>query len=385
MLPEVLNHPHKAPVFLVRVDYIHMCQDAPDPHAAGFILSLIEYWTRVKAESNKQAIIANSLADEPTQDTSLWVYKTEDELKAETLGLFGDKKLRANREWLIEQGFLFKRNNPKIPSDRTLQFHLGFKAIQKALDGMSYASDHVAELPDGPAELPHDPAELPHDPAKLPDASGRNAGTIPKTTTETTPETTTESDSRTDVRTPPLTGGSSSGQTKGRNDRDDHQRVAPTPTDRSGLPQTPCGRHIVKAIGRGTKKLSPSEEKLLNHELTAFDGGKKRTFTLNELYDTEPLFGEWIDVLAGKLYNRWRSDDRPIPKAMMFTALTTGGGEGRYKVNQSIQDYFDWKETRAATEALNAQSYAPIEPNDLDERWAMYAAITGEEDETEGE
>lgn len=99
---------------------------------------------------------------------------------------------------------------------------------------------------------------------------------------------------------------------------------------------------------------------MLNGELTAFDGGQQRTFTLNELYDTEPLFPEWIDVLAGKLRNRWPTTTKPVPKRMMFAALTTGGGDGKYKVYQTIQDFFEFKESRAAKKQVDGQSTVPV-------------------------
>lgn len=127
---------------------------------------------------------------------------------------------------------------------------------------------------------------------------------------------------------------------------------------------------------------------MLDGELTAFDGGQLRTFTLNELYETEPLFPEWIDVLAGKLRNRWTTTNKPIPKRMMFAALTTGGGEGRYKVYQTIQDFFEFKASRAAKESFNAQGYAPIVETEstraLDTMWATLFDNVGNDD-TEGE
>jgi hypothetical protein len=126
-LPEIFPHTE---VYFLRFseDMIDICADAPDPKCAGAILCMFEYWTRVKLVHKSQSEIENAITAqgglEPTQNTSLWIYKSAEDLQTETLGLFGIKKLRANREWLIEQGFLHSRNNPTYAWDHTLQYLL---------------------------------------------------------------------------------------------------------------------------------------------------------------------------------------------------------------------------------------------------------------------
>lgn len=179
-LPNILQHPQSTYLIMVREDLIRICDDAPDPQCAGVILALFEYWMRVKKANQPQAQIENSIAvkggAKPTQDDSLWVWKTEEQLKKETFNIYGIKKLRLHREWLVNAGFLLKRKNPKYGWDQTLQYQLNIGAIQTALDVWQGCRVDAAELPDGPAELP--------------DESGQTAAAIPETTSETTKKTT---------------------------------------------------------------------------------------------------------------------------------------------------------------------------------------------------
>ncbi len=147
-LPELFNH-DKAYFVRFSEDMVGICEDAPDPKCAGAILCVFEYWTRVKLAHRSQAEIENAIAvkhgEEPSQDTSLWVYKTAEDLMAETLGLFGKMKMRENREWLVERRFLYTRNNPKYGWDRTLQFHLNIQETSHALAAWQKCRMHVPE------------------------------------------------------------------------------------------------------------------------------------------------------------------------------------------------------------------------------------------------
>lgn len=170
-LPNIFNH-DKTYFLRLSEDMIGICEDAPDPKCAGAILCVFEYWMRVKLAHRSQALIENAIAvkhgEEPVQDTGLWVWKTAEELITETLGLFGIKKLRENREWLVEQGFLHTRENPKYGWDRTIQYHLDIERIRIAISMWPNGHMHVAESPH---------------------QYGETATAIPETTTETTTKT----------------------------------------------------------------------------------------------------------------------------------------------------------------------------------------------------
>jgi hypothetical protein len=257
MLPDVLTYARKAYFLQIRQDLIAVCSEAPDPRCAGAILGLFEYWTRVKLAHKTQAEIDNAIARkervEPTQDTSLWVYKTEQEMRTETLNLFGPLKLRDNREWLVEKGYLEKRNNPKFRWDRTLQFRLNISAVQLALDSLNCRLD-AAELTDGASELP--------------DGSGETAGTIPETTTQTTTEKSTGSgDPATASVFDPQVGKSVGGELPPEVPSKEKGRKQDVPADYTALERYLCevtGRSRLSEPARGTLR-TPARSETYEH------------------------------------------------------------------------------------------------------------------------
>lgn len=115
---QLIDH-GKSSLAMIREDYLHICKDAPHSHCAAVILSVFEYWTGVKTAMHPQ--------HQP------WVWKTYSEIRQDILGLFGASTIRKSTEWLVETGYLKRRNNPKNPWDKRYQYLFATAAIQKVV------------------------------------------------------------------------------------------------------------------------------------------------------------------------------------------------------------------------------------------------------------
>src|SRR5271157_1316381 len=87
-----LTHFKQQPKNLLYWDYYILCRLNI---AAAMALQRMEYWDGTKeggnvhAEAQNEALVANGQA--ATQDTSRWVYKAQDELQWELMGITGEK------------------------------------------------------------------------------------------------------------------------------------------------------------------------------------------------------------------------------------------------------------------------------------------------------
>lgn len=124
---------------LIRAELISIFKDAPDAACAAAIMNVFAYWTDIKLESTKQAKIENEIArregKEPTQDESLWIYKSNGELThTDLMSIWGEKKVGDCLRWLVECGLILSRRNPRFGYDRTLQYRLDTDAFQECID-----------------------------------------------------------------------------------------------------------------------------------------------------------------------------------------------------------------------------------------------------------
>jgi hypothetical protein len=147
----------------------------------------MEYWTNVKIGSSQQARTENEIAAREglpaTQDDSLWVWKSNEEMQAELLHLFGRNKIIDNLDWLVKTNYLETRANPKYQWDRTKQYRMAVQMVQDAV-WKWYTSLNDASFNFKRSNVENKTIKPP-----------RNKRTIPETTTQDT----TESDSRGDA------------------------------------------------------------------------------------------------------------------------------------------------------------------------------------------
>lgn len=135
-LTGVIVHPKKQPIAQVRADYLMICEGN---QCAAAILNLFEFWTDVKIDSNDQKQIENEIARSKGRkhlhDLTLWIYKSQPEMRKELLNLWSEDMIKKALDLLInEKKFLKKRNNPKNKWDRTLQYLFIITAVQKAIN-----------------------------------------------------------------------------------------------------------------------------------------------------------------------------------------------------------------------------------------------------------
>ena len=123
--------------FCLREEYVDLCEGN---HCAAMVLSQHEYWHKNRIGSRQQAKAHNEGAERkgqpPTQDTSLWVYKSHVQMQAELLGLFGEKAIGLAYKVLIAYGFVTTRFNPKQKWDRRPQYLFMVDAVQNAIDAL---------------------------------------------------------------------------------------------------------------------------------------------------------------------------------------------------------------------------------------------------------
>ena len=125
----VIVHPARTPIVMMRADYFAICDHN---QAAATLLNTFEYWT-------------NKFANNPEDEC--WIFRSRGDLQADTFNLFGLNKIDSAIAFLIEKGFLSRRNNPEKKNDRMMQYKLEIKNVQKAInDTFPDLQFHALEL-----------------------------------------------------------------------------------------------------------------------------------------------------------------------------------------------------------------------------------------------
>lgn len=176
MRTSCIQHAPKTPLVILTQDYLDICDGN---HAAAIILKILEYWTDVKEESNKQIGMENQIRIKeglPLLDTDTWIYKTNNDFIDDSLKLLKLYQVKSGLSLLLRKEFINKRNNPKFKWDRTLQYSVNIPIVQMAINNLSIG--HIQPMEGAPVTNQSD--------------TGNQA--IP----ETTPKTTTEKESPSD-------------------------------------------------------------------------------------------------------------------------------------------------------------------------------------------
>ena len=127
-----ITHPASMPIVVVREDYVTLCDGN---HCAAAVLNIFEYWTNIKLANRKQAATDNAIATregmDATQDESLWIYKSQEELHKELFKLFGLNAIGKAVAPLIEKGYLQQRTNPRYKWDKTRQYLFNISRLSR--------------------------------------------------------------------------------------------------------------------------------------------------------------------------------------------------------------------------------------------------------------
>lgn len=132
--PEIFSYPPSRRRIHVREEFIGICAFAPTPLCAAMLLSVFERWTQFRIEERRK--IANANADRGANAPlpHLWVFMSAQQLYREILFSYGMRTIQLNLQWLVDQKYLSRRNNPDKGWDRTYQYRLRFAHIQAALN-----------------------------------------------------------------------------------------------------------------------------------------------------------------------------------------------------------------------------------------------------------
>lgn len=169
-----IQHPPNAPLLVIRDEYLVLCEG---DHCAAALLAVFEFWHNVKLANAEQAKIDVEIAAkegvEPKQSAELWIYKSQEELQDDMLGLFGETKIAKATRWLISAGYLATRSNPHYKWDHKAQYLFCTAKVQADM-----SQKYVSPFRKNTASKAQNHGTR----------SRKNKATIPETTTETTTE-----------------------------------------------------------------------------------------------------------------------------------------------------------------------------------------------------
>ncbi len=143
-----ITHERFLPKNVAYWDYFILCRLNT---TAALALQRMEYWDGTKADSNIHGEQINEhlvAAGKPaTQDTSRFVYKSQEELSWELIGCCCERALPKIVDMLLSQlRYLTWRKNPHNILDHTRQYCFQAKLVQSHLDRLSHMVKHFLEL-----------------------------------------------------------------------------------------------------------------------------------------------------------------------------------------------------------------------------------------------
>ncbi|PTL37783.1 DnaD domain protein [Alkalicoccus saliphilus] len=147
----------------------------------AMVLNQMMYWAlRTKSASAfKQEIVQGE------DITYGWIYKSSEELAEEMMMNVSACSMRTYLKKLVEKGFLAERSNPVQKWDKTKQYRVLWRAVEKAAEDAGFKLEESwtswkTSGPDGPSFSPNE---------KIPASMPENTEAVPETKTEITPET----------------------------------------------------------------------------------------------------------------------------------------------------------------------------------------------------
>lgn len=135
-----ITHFKQQPINIDYWDYYILCRLNAE---ATLVLQRIEYWDGTKDDGNTHAEAQNDAMAKagltPNQDTSYWIYKAQDELQWELMGIVGEKRLHNLTDFLVKDlEYLKRRNNPLEGWDRKKQYAFNAGMIQEHVNYLGY-------------------------------------------------------------------------------------------------------------------------------------------------------------------------------------------------------------------------------------------------------
>jgi hypothetical protein len=175
-------------------------------HVSAILLSQIEYWTMRTHDFDRFLAEEKGRAKMESKETGVpflhgWIYKTAEDLSAETMMGLSANTIRARLRRLVERGWIGERNNPDHPWDRTKQYRFNVGAVAVSLEHMGYhlegwVFEHqalkpekahgsaIANFEDGNSKAEIGNATAEDRSSNLEDRTFDNCGAVPEITTE---------------------------------------------------------------------------------------------------------------------------------------------------------------------------------------------------------
>lgn len=137
-LSEIFRFPSARRSFFIREEFIGICAFSPSPHCAGAILSVLDRWTRFRAEERQKIQRDNIVRAQNNQPEekppAFWIFMSMEQYSREMLFWFGERTIRDSLNWLCEQRYIVRRKNPSNGFDKVYQYRLMRARIQHAID-----------------------------------------------------------------------------------------------------------------------------------------------------------------------------------------------------------------------------------------------------------
>ena len=135
-----ITHFKSQPINIQYWDYYILCRLNAE---AALTLQRMEFWDGTKDAGNSHAEDINDMqalsGETPTQDVSAWVYKSQDELHWELMGIVGEKRVKDLFKVLEKDlGYIKVRNNPYKGWDRKKQYEFEAGLVQSHINYLGY-------------------------------------------------------------------------------------------------------------------------------------------------------------------------------------------------------------------------------------------------------
>ena len=113
-------------------------------HSRAVILNQLLYWTQ---RTKDFSLMVEEERNRDGKEERLqygWIYKTANELIKETLLHVDRTTIRRYLNFLIKQGWLFERSNPQNKWDKTIQYRVNVRKIQKDLMRLGFTLSEIS-------------------------------------------------------------------------------------------------------------------------------------------------------------------------------------------------------------------------------------------------
>jgi hypothetical protein len=122
-----IEHPAGDLFVILRRDYMALCDDDA---CAAMLLHVFEHWTNTKLREREE----RGRGDE-------WIFRSREDLRGDDLCCaFGLDRLDQAIDHLHRRGYIDRRNNPRHPWDRKLQYRFKIEEVQQAINRLNMHS-----------------------------------------------------------------------------------------------------------------------------------------------------------------------------------------------------------------------------------------------------